>query len=673
MADRKNNPNNPQNKLFRQLTRLLSGPLQTYRKQDPRRLRRSQLDMYSNRIKSASGQSFRRSDEHHAAYGSLTANYMSNQNRAERYVDFDQMEYMPEIASALDIYADEISTSSELHKILTVKTYDEEIKLELENLMFKILNVEFNLFGWARSMCKFGDFFLYLDIDDSEGVKYAVSLPSQEIERLEGEDEKNPNYVQYQWNSAGLTLENWQVAHFRILGNDKYAPYGTSILEPARRIFRQLTLMEDAVMAYRIVRSPERRVFYVDVGNIPPQDIEQYMQRVMTQMKRNQIVDPDTGQVDLRYNPLSIEEDYFVPVRGGQNSRIESLPGGQYTGDIDDIKYLRDKLFSALKIPASYLSRADGADEDKTTLAQKDIRFARTVQRLQRSIVSELEKICIIHLFTRGYRGKDLTSFQLKLNNPSKLAQLQELESWRTKFEVASAATEGYFSKRWVAENLFNLSEKEFVRMSQEMFYDKKFAAALEKAAEAVTADEDAADLAGLGGDPGGGLGGDLGGDLGGADEAAGDTPGAPPDPADTPPEGDDSVLLAQPEGAGSRDEPVKVTGKNIFGAKVTTTDKSKSKWYMPRKAEDGGSGDRRHAGARRRRAKAMSGVSGVKAVDRNFLQGFSPLLAVGKMTMEGLETNYSKEEEEILTTNTEIKKLIEVMERKNEKDEVQT
>ncbi len=663
MADRKSNPNNPQNKLFRQLTRLLSGPLQTYRKQDLRRPRRSQLDMYSNKIKSASGQTFKRSDEHHSAYGNLTANYMSNQNRAERYIDFDQMEYMPEIASALDIYADEISTSSELHKILTVKTYDEEIKLEIENLMFKVLNIEFNLFGWARSMCKFGDFFLYLDIDEGEGIKYAVSLPLAEIERLEGEDDKNPNYVQYQWNSAGLTLENWQVAHFRILGNDKYSPYGTSILEPARRIWRQLTLMEDAVMAYRIVRSPERRVFYVDVGNIAPQDIEQYMQRVMTQMKRNQVVDPETGQVDLRYNPLSIEEDYFIPVRGGQNSRIESLPGGQYTGDIDDIKYLRDKLFSALKIPASYLSRGDGADEDKTTLAQKDIRFARTVQRLQRSIVSELEKICIVHLFSRGYRGKDLTSFQIKLNNPSKLAQLQELESWRTKFEVASAATEGYFSKRWVAENLFNLSEKEFVRMTQEMFYDKKLAASLEKAAESITAEDEAA-LGALGAGPGEDLG-DLGGDLGGED--LGDLG------AEEPAE-DDSMLLATPEeGAGSRDEPVKVTGKNIFGKKVTTTDKSNSKWYMPKQARDGGSGDNRHAGARRRRAHAASGVSSVKAVERNFLQGYSPLVGVGKMTMESMETNYSQVEGEILTTNAEIKKLIEVMERKDNKDEVQT
>ena len=443
MANRNTNPRNPQHSLFRKLTKLLSGPITNYRQQNVRHSRRTQLDHYSSKFTSTSGQTFKKTE--YGQKGNWAANYMTNQNRADRYMDFDQMEYMPEIASALDIYADEITTSSELTPLLDIITHDEEIKIELENLYHNILNINFNLFGWARSLCKFGDFFLYLDIDEKDGIQYAIGLPAQEVERLEGEDENNPNYVQYQWNSAGLTLENWQVAHFRILGNDRYAPYGSSVLESSRRVWRQLTLLEDAMMAYRIVRSPERRVFYVDVGNVPPQDVEQYVQRVMTQMKRNQITNSASGRVDLRYNPMSIEEDYFIPVRGGESTKIETLPGGQFTGDIDDVKYLRDKLFSALKIPASYLTNSDGADEDKTTLAQKDIRFARTVQRLQRSVVAELEKVAVVHLFTRGYRGKDLTSFKIRLNNPSKLAQLQELEHWRTKFDVASAATEGFF------------------------------------------------------------------------------------------------------------------------------------------------------------------------------------------------------------------------------------
>jgi hypothetical protein len=422
-------PYNPDNSLFKRLTKLFSGPIVNRRQQNYKSERRRRLDKY--KFQSAQGQQFKKSS--YNPFDFVQSQSMANQNRAERYVDFEQMEYTPEIASALDIYADEMTTSNSLEKVLTIDCPNEEIKNILNGLYYDILNIEFNLFGWSRTMCKFGDFFLYLDIDDKDGIKNAIGIPPYEVERIEGEDEKNPNYVQFQWNSGGMTFENWQMGHFRILGNDKYAPYGTSMLEAARRIWRQLTLLEDAMMAYRIVRSAERRVFYVDVGNVAPNDVEQFMQKAMTALKRNQVVDEKTGRVDLRYNPLSIEEDYFIPVRGQQSTKIESLAGGQYTGDIEDVKYLRDKLFSAIKIPQSYLTRGEGGEEDKTTLAQKDIRFSRTVQRLQRSLVSELEKIGIIHLFVLGYRNEDLIKFKLRLNNPSKIAELQELETWKTK------------------------------------------------------------------------------------------------------------------------------------------------------------------------------------------------------------------------------------------------
>ena len=544
MAKNDRNPNNNQNDLFKSLTKLFSGPLVRRRTQSGRQLRRRHLDMYASRFRSASGQQFKKSE--YNPMNITTVNMISNRNRSERYVDFDQMEYTPEIASSLDIYADEMTTHSTLTPMMHIKCANEEIKFVLDSLYKDSLNIEHNLFGWARTMCKYGDLFLYLDIDDLRGITNCIGLPSQEIERLEGEDKTNPNYVQFQWNTAGLTLENWQVAHFRVLGHDKHAPYGTSVLEPARRIWRQLTLLEDAMMAYRIVRATDRRVFKIDVGGIAPQDVEQYMQKVMTQMKRHQVVDPTTGRVDLRYNPLSIEEDYFVPIRGGQSSTdIVNLPGGQFAAQIEDVKYLRDKLFSALKVPQSYLSMGEGATEDKTTLAQKDIRFARTIQRLQRVVVAELEKIGIIHLYTLGYRGDDLLSFKLSLNNPSKIAEMQELENWKTKFDVAGAAVEGYFSKRWVSENLLGLSEDEFIRMQREMFHDRKFAANLEAAGSAEPqaggglgdlgggdpgGDLDLGDLgaggdtpdtpaADEGGDTGGGAGGDTGGDAGGDDD----------------------------------------------------------------------------------------------------------------------------------------------------------
>ena len=539
MAKNDRNPNNNQNELFKSLTKLFSGPIVRRRTQSGRQLRRRHLDMYASRFNSASGQQFKKSE--YNPMNVTTVNMISNRNRAERYVDFDQMEYMPEIASSLDIYADEMTTHSNLTPMLHIKCANEEIKFVLDSLYKDVLNINHNLFGWARTMCKYGDLFLYLDIDDSRGITNCIGLPSQEIERLEGEDKTNPNYVQYQWNSAGLTLENWQIAHFRILGNDKHAPYGTSVLEPSRRIWRQLTLLEDAMMAYRVIRATDRRVFKIDVGGVAPQDVEQYMQKVMTQLKRHQIVDPTTGRVDLRYNPLSIEEDYFIPIRGGQSQTdIVNLKGGEFAAAIDDVKYLRDKLFAALKIPQSYLTMGEGASEDKTTLAQKDIRFARTIQRLQRVIVSELEKIGIVHLYTLGYRSDDLLSFSLSLNNPSRIAEMQELESWKTRFEVAKNANEGFFSKRWIADNLLGLSEDEFIRMQREMFHDRKYNAALEAAGKPI--------------EPGPGAGGDLGDlgdDLGGLGDLGADTPAAPTAPADpapdTPPA--DDVLLAEPPG----------------------------------------------------------------------------------------------------------------------------
>jgi hypothetical protein len=636
MADQRKNPRNPRSELFRSLTKIFSGPIINRRSQTGRRLRRFQLDKHASRFRSASGQQFRRSEFH--TFANMQPYMMNQHNRAERYVDFDQMEYTPEIASALDIYADEMTTHSALQPMLNIQCSNEEIKAVLDSLYHNVMNIQFNLFGWCRSMCKFGDYFLYLDIDETKGVQNVIGLPSHEVERLEGEDKTNPNYVQFQWNSGGLTLENWQVAHFRILGNDKYAPYGTSALEAARRIWRQLTLLEDAMMAYRIVRSPERRVFYVDVGSIPPSEVEQYMQKVITSMKRTSIVDETTGRVDLRYNPMSVEEDYYIPVRGGTQSRIENLPGGTFTGDIDDVKYLRDKMFSALKIPASYLTQADGAVEEKTTLAQKDVRFARTIQRLQRSIVSELEKIGIIHLYTIGFKGDDLLSFKLSLNNPSKIAELQELEHWRTKFDVASAATEGFFSRRWVAERLFNMSDDEFLRNQREMFYDSKFDARLAAVAEAVA--EEAAGIGG--GDLGGGLD-DLGGeDLGGEDLGGEDLGGE--DLGGEEPAGEEDVLLAAPGGELEEGDVYTRPGWDGATHKKTKGNK-KSK-------------------ARQKGIKAAYSRESSRPVRRNTHKGFDRESVVPWNPALFEDSHDKEDEKQIFETNYAVKRLVESLQK---------
>ena len=408
------------------------------------------------------------------------------------------------------------------------------------------------------------------------------------------------------------------------------------------------------MMAYRIVRSPERRVFYVDVGSIPPNDVEQYMQKVMTQMKRNSIVDETTGRVDLRYNPLSVEEDFFIPVRGDTSSKVETLPGGSFTGDIDDVKYLRDKLFAALKIPASYLSRGEGSDEDKTTLAQKDIRFARTIQRLQRSVISELEKVGIIHLHTLGFRGDDLLSFKLILNNPSKLAELQELEQWRVKFEVAGGATDGYFSRRWIAQHLFNMSDEEFVRNQRELYYDRKYDADLAATAEATAEAASVDAMSSMApppapGDAEGGLPADL---QAPPAEAPAEEPAPAPEPA--PDEGgeDEGVLLAAPPADAPAKRDVRQDGYYL-------TPGAKGKRYTP---FDGRGFDSRPSGANRRHFNGQYAYEMAGPSMRNIFKGYNEMS--GLYEEKDSSYNGTQEERKILESSYEVNKLIESLEK---------
>ena len=608
------NPRNQQSALFRRLTRLFSGPMVDYNQPSVTRSTARTVKKYT--FTTSTGKEFKKK-EYYNPFASLQSKTLMSRDKQVRYTDFDQMEYTPELASALDVYADEITTSSELTPLVKIECHNREIKDIIHTLLYDVLNIESNLFGWARSMCKFGDYYLYLDIDDEMGITNVIPLPVREVERLEGKDPTNPNYIQYYWvgEGDGVTFENWQVAHFRVLGNDKYVPYGTSVLESARRIWRQLILLEDAMMAYRIVRSPERRVFYIDVGNIPVEDVEQYIEQVKTQMKRNQIVDAETGQVDLRYNAMSVDEDYYIPVRAGNSSRIETLAGGQFTGDIDDVNYLRDKLFSAIKIPKAYLAQSD-AQEDKTTLAQKDIRFARTIQRLQRVVLAEIQKMCVIHLYTLGYREDDLTSFSLTLNNPSKIAELQELEHLRTKFDIAGAATEGLFSKRWIYKHIFKMDDEEVVRVMRDQFTDAKHNALLEATGEQVA-------------EAMSGGGGEMGEELGeeGMEEFSDEDLGG--EPGD---EAEEGPLLAAP---GQRDDYTPVTL------------------------------DMRRAGARKRSSLATAGEKAAYPGRSRLFKGDAD--GLGPLSRGIVSAGIDREENLIAETNLQIKRLITELENKDE------
>jgi hypothetical protein len=327
-------------------------------------------------------------------YSNITGNAYNIAERMMRYQDFQEMEQTPELSSALDIYAEEICAQNDKGRILHIHSNNEKIQEVLEELFYDIINIEFNFKPWVRNACKFGDTFLLNDVHPVDGIINVIPIPVNEIEREENFDPQDPFGVRFRWATMGnRTLENWEVTHFRLLSNDTFLPYGSSVLEGARRIWRQLILIEDAMLVYRITRAPERRVFYIDVGNLAPEDVANYVEEQRARMRTNQVVDRATGRVDLRYNGMSVDEDYLLPVRGGDSgTKIDTLAGGQNTAAIEDVAYIQKKLFAALKIPRAYL----GYDEmlgSKSTLSQEDIRFSRTINSIQKMFLSELNKI----------------------------------------------------------------------------------------------------------------------------------------------------------------------------------------------------------------------------------------------------------------------------------------
>ena len=398
--------------------------------------------------------------------------------RIELFRDYDTMDMDPIISSALDIYADECVTKNELGEILIIHSSNDNIKQILYNLFYDILNIEFNMWSWTRNLVKYGDFYLKMYISPEYGVYMVEPISAYNVSRVENSDITNKNYVKFQINlpEGGRLeeLENYQVAHFRMLSDSNFIPYGKSIIEGGRRVWKQLSLMEDAMLIHRVMRAPEKRIFKVDVGNIPPGEVDQYMQKLMDKMKKVPYIDEKTGDYNLRFNLQNMVEDFYLPVRGSDSgTSIEPLSGMEFNG-IDDIEYLRNKMLAALKIPKAFL----GYEEDlsgKATLASEDIRFAKTVNRVQRILISELNKIAMVHLYAQGYKDSSLVDFTLELTNPSVIFEKEKIGIWQDKVNLSKDMMETkLFSKKWIYENVFKISEEDSDVQKNDLVEDAK-------------------------------------------------------------------------------------------------------------------------------------------------------------------------------------------------------
>jgi hypothetical protein len=414
--------------------------------------------------------------------------------RVYLYSDYDTMDTDAIVASALDIIADECTLKNDMGEVLQIRSSDDDIQKILYNLFYDVLNIEFNLWSWVRQMCKYGDFFLKLEIAEKYGVYSVIPYTAYHIQRRENFDMENPSKVQFLYSPDGyytggsgyystpntkptenqIVFDNYEMAHFRLLTDVNYLPYGRSYLEPARRLFKQYVLMEDAMLIHRIARAPEKRIFYVNVGNIPPQEVEAFMQKTINTMKKTPLMDEKTGEYNQKYNMQNLLEDFYIPVRGNDTAtKIETTKGLEYNG-IEDVAYLRDKLFAALKVPKAFM----GYEKDltgKATLAAEDIRFARTIDRIQRILLSELYKIALVHLYTQGYDGESLTNFELKLTSPSIIADQEKIALLKEKVDLAAQMIETKLVPTdWIYDNIFQFSQDQFEEYRDLIVQDQK-------------------------------------------------------------------------------------------------------------------------------------------------------------------------------------------------------
>ena len=486
--------------------------------------------------------------------------------RLASYYDYESMEYTPEISAALDIYGEESTTPDKDGHILQIYSESKRIKSVLADLFNNKLDISTNLPMWTRNTCKFGDNFVYLKLDPEKGIVGCQQLPNIQIERLEKgmrfqpdkySQEMENDALKFTWKEKNMEFNTWEVAHFRILGDDRKLPYGTSMLEKSRRIWKQLLLSEDAMLIYRVSRAPERRVFKVFVGNMDDKDVDPYVQRVANKFKRDQISDPHTGNVDMRYNQLAVDQDYFIPVRdAAATNPIETLPGGTNLAEIADIEYIQKKLVTALRIPKAYLGFEEAVGDGKN-LSLLDIRFARTINRIQKCMIAELNKIAIIHLFLLGFED-ELTNFTLGLHNPSKQSDLLGIELWKEKITLYKDAVAEIpnsvapVSASWGKKHILGFSDEEIRLDLQQQRVERAVSAELGKTAEVITKTGLFDNIDKLYGkkesEPAGEAGADAGGagDMGGMPDMGG---GAESPPPDAPPGGE-----VTPEGFNKND-----------------------------------------------------------------------------------------------------------------------
>lgn len=422
------------------------------------------------------------------------------------YRDVDLMDGTPEIGTALDIIAEETCPINSDGIMINIYSRSQRTKSILEDLFVNRLHVYTELPMIARHLCKYGNTFELLNIDKDNGVMGWMMMPVYEVDREENgygstytstvpqaSNDIRPDEVRFVWkgHNGDNPYFNWQVAHFRLLNDSFFLPYGVSMLHKARRAWRMWSMMEDAMLIWRLDKAIERRVFKIYVGAIDDADVPAYVNEIANNFKRTQIIDPMTGQIDLRKNFLDVSSDYFIPVRREDAPNpIETLQGANSQVQMEDIEYMQNKMFAAMRVPKSFLNfqEAQGKGQNLSFL---DIRFSRMINRIQQFLLMELNKIAMIHLYLMGL-SDEFGNFNITLNNPSSQIEAQELDDLQKRLTAMQTALADpgtgipMMSIHMALKKIMKMSDAEIRDMFNEIRLEKAMAAELQATANII-------------------------------------------------------------------------------------------------------------------------------------------------------------------------------------------
>lgn len=413
------------------------------------------------------------------SFGASMGGIQQGVMRTTLYQDYEMMDADAVVSSALDVIASLATLSNTEGNILKITTNDENIKNILTNLFTEVLNVDRNMFGWIRDMAKYGDNFLYLKILEGKGI-VGVTPMSPYMSNIVVNEKTGA--ITFSYDNLGNSTtsngegeyKNYEVAHFSLNSDTNYYPYSKSYIEGARKAWKMLSLVEEASMLHRLTRSADKRLFSIDIGNIAPSEVDAFMQNIANKTKKVPLVDSVSGDYNMKYNMMNIIEDFYLPVRGKTSgTTIENISGLSFAG-MEDVQYYKQKVYNALKIPKAFLSET--ADLNGTsTLANMTVNFSNLIERFQKSFVSELEKIAIIHLYSLGIMDNNMMNFELKLTSPSIIYEQEKIATWQEKVSLAQQMWDSNnFSSDYIYHNVFNISEDEYGNMREEILEDKK-------------------------------------------------------------------------------------------------------------------------------------------------------------------------------------------------------